>query len=226
MEQQQNNNKTTTKQQQTYENGKIYKITAGDEIYIGSTTQKYISQRFSHHVSSYNSFKKNKKGNYCSSYYLFDKYEVSKCSCELIEYFPCKNKRELLIREYYYINTLDCVNNIKKSHNNHINPESQSTKEKCASCYNLLPAEFFQKEEKMLKTCEGCRNKSSEMYKNKKQEPQTPCRFIDHRIKFKRLNDQFMTRTAFPRHKFETKYVMTDIRDCHRPSCEVVFTNR
>ena len=93
--------------------------------------------------------------------------------------------------------------------------------EKCSSCHNNRLVESFLKNNKKMKTCSICRERA-----NKKQEPQTTNRFMVHRIKFKRLNEQFMTRTAFPRHKFETKYVMTDIRDCHRPSCEVVFTNR
>ena len=95
--------------------------------------------------------------------------------------------------------------------------------EKCPSCRGNRLVDSFQKNNKKMKTCSICREKA-----NKKQpiEQQTTNRFMDHHLKFKRLNEQFLMRASFPRHKFETKYVMTDIRDCHRPSCEVVFTNR
>ena len=43
-----------------YGNAKVYKIwsTAGDKIYIGSTTKEYLSQRMDKHRSGYKQWKK------------------------------------------------------------------------------------------------------------------------------------------------------------------------
>jgi hypothetical protein len=92
-----------------YQNGKIYKIEAlngGEEdIYIGSTTQKYLSSRMNQHRSSYT-----KKQNICKSHLLFDKYGVENCNIVLLEMVNANNKMELHQRESYYIKLLKCVN--------------------------------------------------------------------------------------------------------------------
>ena len=82
-----------------YKNGKIYKIWSpmGNEIYIGSTTQKLYARK-SQHIC-------NKK---CSSKILFEKYDDVRI--ELIEYFPCNNKEELDKKEGFYIRNNDCIN--------------------------------------------------------------------------------------------------------------------
>jgi len=119
MEQQQYNNETTTIKRASinYENGKIYKIVGGNEHYIGSTTQRYVSQRFSQHVAKYNRYKKTGK-EFVSSFILFDKYGVDGCSIELIEYFSCKHKQELEKREFSHIQSSPCVNKQKQQRNN------------------------------------------------------------------------------------------------------------
>ena len=53
----------TTKAQPNYSNGKVYKIEPinsnnPDDIYIGSTTKKYLSQRFPAHKTAYKNNKK------------------------------------------------------------------------------------------------------------------------------------------------------------------------
>ena len=81
-----------------YQNGKIYKITSKqtDDVYIGSTIQD-LHERFSRH-------KLQNKG---SSVKLF-KYDDA--IIELIELYPCKTRHELLWRERYYYDTINCVN--------------------------------------------------------------------------------------------------------------------
>ena len=78
-----------------YQNSKIYKVTCESGlVYIGSTTQT-LKERLRQHKKSAN-----------------------ECSCnkfinpviELIEDIKCDTKKELLTRERYYIETLDCVN--------------------------------------------------------------------------------------------------------------------
>ena len=97
-----------------YNNGKIYKIEPicnhdEGEIYIGSTTKQYLSQRLDTHRSKYKQWK-NGKYSKVRVFEIFDKYCVSNCQIVLIENVNAKSKDELLAREKYYIQTLTCVN--------------------------------------------------------------------------------------------------------------------
>ncbi len=76
-----------------YKNGKIYKLTSKytDKIYIGSTIQLLKNRRRVH---------KSKKSNNTNSK-LITQYTDFKI--ELIENYPCENKRELRLREAYFI---------------------------------------------------------------------------------------------------------------------------
>ena len=100
-----------------YQNSKIYKIEPvidheeGD-IYIGSTTKEYLSQRMDAHRNNYNCWKLNGKGNHVRSYDLFNKYGLENCKIYLIENFPCQTVNELRAREGHYIKTLKCVNKL------------------------------------------------------------------------------------------------------------------
>ena len=74
-----------------YQNGKIYKIICdkSDKIYIGSTILK-LNQRFNLHKSLKD----------CSTKELFELGEVK---IELIENYSCNSKKELQIKERYYL---------------------------------------------------------------------------------------------------------------------------
>ena len=89
-----------------YQNGKIYKIVSDntDKIYIGSTTEKYLSRRLQGHLRN---FKHGNKRQKMSSYEIleFDKPQII-----LLEMCPCNTNAELKKRERHYIETLDCVN--------------------------------------------------------------------------------------------------------------------
>jgi hypothetical protein len=91
-----------------YNNGKIYKIYSdnGDNIYIGSTIKKYLSDRMAVHRFEYKQDKHHK----CNSSLLFSEYGIENCKICLIESYPCKNSDELRMRERYYIETLKNVN--------------------------------------------------------------------------------------------------------------------
>jgi hypothetical protein len=97
-----------------YANGKIYKIEPiveheeGD-IYIGSTTKQYLSQRMDLHRRGYKSWKKEKR-NKVMSFELFDKYGMDSCQIVLIEAINANSKDELHSREALHIKTLKCVN--------------------------------------------------------------------------------------------------------------------
>ena len=95
-----------------YSNGKIYKIesiTGEGNIYIGSTTKKYLSQRMDTHRKDYKRWK-NGKMHKITSYDIFDIYGVENCQIILIESYPCETKDELQAREKYYIKSMQCVN--------------------------------------------------------------------------------------------------------------------
>ena len=83
-----------------YSNGKIYKIidNKSDMIYVGSTCQT-LHQRIQKHKSDYKSFIAGKKNNVTS----FKILENNDFTIELIENYPCKNKKELEKQEGYFI---------------------------------------------------------------------------------------------------------------------------
>jgi predicted GIY-YIG superfamily endonuclease len=99
-----------------YNNGKMYKIEpiSGREdgdVYVGTTTCKYLSQRMTQHRSGYKSWKNGKSSNF-TSFILFDKYGVENCKIQLLELVNVKTKDELIAREGFYIRTLNCVNKV------------------------------------------------------------------------------------------------------------------
>ena len=94
-----------------YEKSKAYKIwsTAGDKIYIGSTTKEYLSQRMDKHRGDYKRWK-NGKHPLTTSYHLFEEYGVENCFIELFESKVCNSKDELKQLEGKYIRSMVCVN--------------------------------------------------------------------------------------------------------------------
>jgi hypothetical protein len=98
----------------SYNNGKIYKIepiSNGEEgdVYIGSTTKEYLSQRFASHKSDYNRWKNGKAGK-ISSYDIFDKYGFENCHMVLLELVNVNSIDEIRVREGYFIKSMPCVN--------------------------------------------------------------------------------------------------------------------
>lgn len=98
-----------------YGNGKIYKVEpvcehVEGEIYIGSTTERYLSRRMDKHRSGYKLWQNNGTGGHVRSYDLFDKYGIENCRIILLETVHANSKDELESRESHYIQTLKCVN--------------------------------------------------------------------------------------------------------------------
>lgn len=93
-----------------YQNGKIYVIRSPstDNIYIGSTVEKYLSNRFGGHKSKYKYFI-NGNGHNITSFNLI---KLGDSYIELLEAFPCNSKLELCKREGELIreHKLNCVN--------------------------------------------------------------------------------------------------------------------
>jgi hypothetical protein len=94
-----------------YGKGKIYKIQkigGNSEIYIGSTTKDYLSQRMDKHRSGYRNWAIGTKG--LTSYKIFDLYGVENCEIVLLESVNCNTKDELHARERFHIENNVCVN--------------------------------------------------------------------------------------------------------------------
>jgi hypothetical protein len=90
-----------------YSMGKIYRIVSKntDKIYVGSTTKDNLKTRLQQHESNYRLQK---------SYYT--SYEILKLGdydIELVEECNCNNKKELRMREKYWIDNSNCVNQVK-----------------------------------------------------------------------------------------------------------------
>jgi hypothetical protein len=91
-----------------YQNGKIYKITSGVLVYIGSTCEPTLARRLALHVSNYKRWKIGKSGlNTAYSLIETGQYEIT-----LIELFPCESKDELTARERFHIEANVCVNKV------------------------------------------------------------------------------------------------------------------
>ena len=98
-----------------YEKGKIYKIVCNKtgNIYIGSTCEK-LSNRLAHHRRTYKYYL-NSHQMYSTSFEIlkYDDYSII-----LIEEINCKTKEQLLARERFYIDSIECVNKIKPTRTN------------------------------------------------------------------------------------------------------------
>ena len=86
-----------------YEKAKIYKLidNTNGNIYIGSTIQSLANRKSKHKQET------KKKINKCKSKLIInnDDYDII-----LIENYPCSSKEELLARERYFIENMECIN--------------------------------------------------------------------------------------------------------------------
>jgi len=99
------------KEPKDFSQAKIYKIVCNttQEIYVGSTTKQYLSQRLSAHRDAFKRWKTGKTKSFTSSFHILerDNYTI-----ELIETCACNCWDELLLREGYWVRLLDCVNQL------------------------------------------------------------------------------------------------------------------
>lgn len=91
--------------------GKIYKICDFEDTkrYIGSTCEKYLSNRLAGHRKEYKRWKAGKVPK-VTSYCLFDEFGVENCKIILLESFEYTTREELKKKEAEYITTVECVN--------------------------------------------------------------------------------------------------------------------
>ena len=174
-----------------YSQGKIYKIEPTVEhdegdIYIGSTTQKYLSQRIAKHKCKYKRLIDNKDQDQMTSFKLFEKYGLDNCKIILLETVDASNYNELAAREAYYIKTFKCVNKCiplrtkkeyardRKEHfqkidtiNIELNMEKiEQRKQKAKDYYNTYRIE---KNEKIREIKKIYREKNKEIIKEKRR---------------------------------------------------------
>lgn len=100
-----------------YNNGKIYKLEPIGEyddgdIYIGSTTKKWLCQRMAHHKCLYKKWKLEQNKTKLMSYELFDKYGVDNIKIILLENVNAKSKDELISKESEFIRNTRCINKV------------------------------------------------------------------------------------------------------------------
>ena len=132
-----------------YNNSKIYKIEAlnGEEgdIYIGSTTKEYLSQRMDTHRSNYKHWlKTNKSSELTTSFSLFDKYGVENCKIILLENVNANCKDELHAKEAFYIKSLSCINKCLPIVNNEEGKERKAKYYKInAQHFNELSVKYY-----------------------------------------------------------------------------------
>jgi hypothetical protein len=94
-----------------YKLGKIYRIECNETglIYVGSTAEPTLAKRLTKHVGNYKSYLKG-ISRFCSSFNILanKNYDII-----LIEKYPCDSRDELVARERYWTNEIDCVNIFK-----------------------------------------------------------------------------------------------------------------
>ena len=100
-----------------YFNGKVYMIRPivehkEGEVYIGSTTKYYLSDRLFNHRDTYEKYKIGYGCGRFSVYDLFDKYGADNCAIYLLENVNAQSKNELHTREGFHITKTQCVNKI------------------------------------------------------------------------------------------------------------------
>jgi len=86
---------------------KLYSVNNPNLIYYGSTTQR-LSQRLAEHVKSY------KIGSNIASRSIL---ETGNYNIELIQEYPCNDKKELLEKESEYIRNNTCLNKVIPNRN-------------------------------------------------------------------------------------------------------------
>ena len=145
-----------------YSQGKIYKVMdnvggADGDVYVGSTTKGYLSQRMDQHRSDYKRWKEGKRGN-VTVFDIFEKYGIDNCCIVLLETVSATSIDELHARERFWVQSTACVNKCipgrSRADYNIVNREQISQH---MSRYNIIHREqiLAQKSERAQCEC-GC----------------------------------------------------------------------
>jgi hypothetical protein len=143
-----------------YQDTKIYKLVCNTTglIYIGATTNKYLSQRLAAHVSIFKRYKNGQDVTYNTAFEVLENNNYNIC---LLETSCCSSIEEQAVLERHYIDVLSCVNKVipgrtRKEYNEtyiYVNKNTicktcnlESDKMKgcmCCDCYNVLQKERY-----------------------------------------------------------------------------------
>mgnify|MGYP000586740221 CR=1 FL=1 len=152
-----------------YSNGRIYKLVGGGKTYVGSTTLK-LSQRKAKHKCDYKRWCEDGSRSKISSYEVMKSGEYD---IVLIEEWPCENKEQLLQRERYWIERLDCVNQVLPgrgrrewfaTHKEHLHRYNKRRYEENKEADNQRSRDYRVKHKERL------REKDKERYQKRRQE--------------------------------------------------------
>jgi hypothetical protein len=116
-----------------YQLSTIYKIEPknadkNDKVYVGSTSQKYLSTRFAIHKNDFRLWLSGNKKQRCSVSDIFLEEAPENCHIVLLEQFPCDNKDQMYARERYWIEKLNCVNKNIPGGNHHYIEQKDNVK--------------------------------------------------------------------------------------------------
>jgi hypothetical protein len=160
-----------------YNKGKVYMIEPivehdESDIYIGSTTEDYLSKRFNNHKCMYKRWL-NGKTHKVSVFNLFDKYGVDNCKIILLENVHANTKDELISRESFYIRKLKCINKVipdrSREEYRQKNKDILSNKQK--EYYEANKDELLNKQKEYYQTNKDeLLNKQKEYYQTNKDE--------------------------------------------------------
>lgn len=91
--------------------GRVYKIivNCSNECYVGSTIQE-CRARWQEHKNNYSKWKNGYKKCICSSFELFDKYDIENCKIILIKEYEVCDRTHLQAYEQIWINKLKPIN--------------------------------------------------------------------------------------------------------------------
>lgn len=135
-----------------YVNSKIYKLISYncDNIYIGSTAKKRLSDRKSKHKADYNIWIKGER-TYVSSFELI---KFDDCKIILVESYPCKSRDELRSREQYWIEQFE--NTVNKNRAYCSDEYKKKFKKECDKKYRQNNKEILseKRKEKYIKNKE------------------------------------------------------------------------
>ena len=98
--------------QHDFSKGKLYKLVSDftEQVYVGGTIQELSVRKSEHEKGCDRWINEKPDSHYVSSFELL---KLGECRIELLENFPCNNRRELDERERYWIeNTPNCVNKV------------------------------------------------------------------------------------------------------------------
>ena len=189
-------------------------------VYIGSTTQQYLSQRYAQHIASYSGYKNYGRRNCTTSVLVVDAYGIENGSIELIENYPCESRQALAKRELCFINSIPCVNYRKNSKDhplsiNCIYCPLFSCKLKSDYSRHILTVSHLANE-KLIKQHETIKQQETT-----KQQAETKDKLIERKLC---LNREFLHRAFFPVHKYNFHNALVDIRDRFSPSIDKDFS--